>query len=76
MDPTETLPKIICDGFGESFPTVAPIPVAGRETIACESCPSNKIVMVGSPTSAGWKTTLKGTVCPAATTTGKVRPVT
>lgn len=36
VDPTITLPKTICDGFGKSFPTVAPTPVVGRETMACE----------------------------------------
>lgn len=76
VDPTITLPKTICDGLGKSFPTVAPTPVVGRVTMACELELSNEIVMVGSPTSVGEKTTLKEVAWPAARVTGKVSPVT
>lgn len=76
VDPATTLPKMICEGFGTSFPTVAPMPVVGRETMACEFGLSKEMVMVGSPRSVGWKTTPNEMAWPAASVAGKVRPVT
>src|SRR5271163_1135046 len=69
-------PKGSGDGLGESLPTVAPMPVAEREAKGIAFGAVKATVMVGSPGSAGVKTTLKETLCPATNVSGRVIPVT
>ena len=76
LDPTLVFPKAICEGLGESFPRMTPLPEADRETIGCAFGPSKEIVMVGSPESVGWYWTLKEAVCPDVNSSGVVMPVT
>lgn len=76
LDPTFTFPKEICEGFGASCPIVTPLPVKDTVASACEFGSVNVALIVGLLEVVGSNWTLKETVCPATSVSGKAMPVT
>lgn len=70
--PTFTLPKLNVLGAILSFPIAMPVPVKNR----LRPAPSTKILPLAGPAACGAKETLRATVCPVASVTGRLGPLT
>lgn len=76
LDPTARLPKAIAVGFRESVAAAVASAETASEAKVCAFWSTKEIVTDGSPATAAWNLTVKDAACPAASTRGRVTPVT
>src|ERR1700690_1006167 len=76
LDPTARLPNAIAEEFSESAPAATASAEAESEARVCAFWSTKEMLTDGSPGAAAWNLTLKDADCPAASTRGRVTPVT
>src|SRR5260221_6514123 len=73
---TCTLPKARLVGFDPSAPAVMPVPVNGMFSVGFEAVEVIAILPLTAPAAVGLNNTLKVALCPAASVTGALIPLT
>ena len=75
MLPTTTVPKATVDGLAVTAPSATPEPLSGMSSMGFEPSEVTVMLPVALPVPVGANFTVKLTVWPALSVTGKVRPL-